>query len=62
MQTYETVKNGAKAMKNYKVINTETQESQIVTAYTEQQAAEKSGWFIGWCQVRELTLFNGVDK
>ena len=49
-------------MKNYKVINTETQESQIVTAYTEQQAVEKSGWFSGWCQVRELTLFNGGNE
>lgn len=49
-------------MKNYKIINTETQESQIVTAYTAQEAVEKSGWFIGWCQVRELTLFNEVER
>ena len=54
------LKNGGVAMKNYKVINTETSEVKTITASTAQEAVEKSGWFSGWCQVRELNLFGGL--
>jgi hypothetical protein len=49
-------------MKQFKVINTETSEIKTITASTAQEAVEKSGWFSGWCQVRELTLFNGGNE
>jgi len=53
MQTYETVKNGGKAVK-YRVNNIQSGESQTVEANTKQQAVELTGWFIGWCNVYEV--------
>ncbi len=49
-------------MKQFKIINIETSEIKTITANTAQEAVERSGWFIGWCQVRELTLFNEVER
>ncbi len=46
-------------MKQYRVINTETQESQVINANTKLQAAEMSGWFMGGVQVLEINKLTG---